>query len=110
MDSSQLIKIAVSVDSMLAAINQREIPFAEKISKLKNIETKLVECYNDPSIKKAISKELFHSLDVLYKEIIKTYDTQIKGVESRKELVHSDMKMELARYQRELALLQKEMP
>ncbi len=110
MDSAQLIKIAVSADSMIASLNQKEMPLPEKIARLKSIETMLVQCYNDPSIKKAITKELFHAFDVVYKEIIRTYESRIKDLESRKELVHSDMKIDLAHYQRELALLQKEMP
>ena len=69
-----------------------------------------MECYNDPSIKKAINREIFHSFEVLYKEIIGTYETHLKECESRKEMVPSDIKMELARYQRELALIIKEMP
>jgi hypothetical protein len=110
MDSTQLIKIASSVDTMVASIRQKNLPFQEKTAMLKSIEARLVECYNDPSIKKAINKEIIHGFEVLYKEIISAYEGHIRDHESRKELVHSDVKMDLARYQRELALLSKEMP
>jgi hypothetical protein len=108
MDGTQLIKIISSVDSMVAALNSAKLAFHEKSVKLKKIEEYLIECYNTPSIKKAMDKELSHGFGTLYREIIRNIENFINDSESHKEVVHSNIREDLARYQRELALLNKE--
>lgn len=106
-DSFDLIKFLTSIDSIINAVNQKELTLIGKIIILKNVETSLVECRNQPEIKKTMQDEINYGFEIIYHEIIQTYITYINLKRSQNEKVNSNMKEELAQYQEKMIMLKK---